>query len=97
MDWASSDAACHATVWDSVVAISTETPTGDASVTNTILPSVTRRVIEQFGTVRATTPHPRLGELTEREREIVGWVATGRSNQEIAEELVVSPDTCAPM
>jgi DNA-binding NarL/FixJ family response regulator len=24
---------------------------------------------------------------------MVAWVATGRSNQEIAEELVVSPDT----
>jgi DNA-binding NarL/FixJ family response regulator len=59
-----------------------------------LAPSVTRRVIEQFGTVgRASKPHPRLGDLTEREREIVGWVATGRSNQEIADELVVSPDT----
>jgi DNA-binding NarL/FixJ family response regulator len=58
-----------------------------------LAPSVTRRVIEQFGAVRATKPHPRLGDLTEREREIVGWVTTGRSNQEIAEELVVSPDT----
>jgi DNA-binding NarL/FixJ family response regulator len=28
-----------------------------------------------------------------REREIIAWVATGRSNQEIADELVVSPDT----
>ena len=59
-----------------------------------LAPSVTRRVIEQFGTAgRATKPHPRLDDLTEREREIVGWVATGRSNHEIAEELVVSPDT----
>jgi DNA-binding NarL/FixJ family response regulator len=59
-----------------------------------LAPSVTRRVIEQFGTsARASNPHPRLGELTEREREIVGWVATGRSNQEIADELVLSPDT----
>jgi RNA polymerase sigma factor (sigma-70 family) len=37
--------------------------------------------------------HPALHELTDREREIVAWVATGRSNQEIAERLVVSPDT----
>ncbi|WP_182379172.1 response regulator transcription factor [Nocardioides sp. WS12] len=58
-----------------------------------LAPSVTRRVIEHFGSSRAESPHPRLGELTEREREILGWVATGRSNGEIAAELVVSPDT----
>ncbi|MGH3354416.1 MAG: response regulator transcription factor, partial [Nocardioidaceae bacterium] len=37
--------------------------------------------------------HPEVHRLTEREREIVGWVATGRSNDEIAAELVVSPAT----
>ncbi len=59
-----------------------------------LAPSVTRRVIEQFGTTAGRrTPHPQLGQLTEREREVVAWVATGRSNQEIAEVLVVSPDT----
>jgi DNA-binding NarL/FixJ family response regulator len=58
-----------------------------------LAPSVTRRVIEEFGTRRATRPHPRLGDLTEREKEVVAWVATGRSNAEIAAELVVSPDT----
>jgi DNA-binding NarL/FixJ family response regulator len=59
-----------------------------------LAPSVTRRVIEHFGTAtRRGTPHPQLDKLTEREREIVAWVATGRSNQEIAEALVVSPDT----
>jgi DNA-binding NarL/FixJ family response regulator len=58
-------------------------------------PSVTRRVIEQFAgrDLPARTPHPELKQLTEREREIVAWVATGRSNDEIAEELVVSPAT----
>ena len=60
-----------------------------------LAPSVTRRVIEHFGTsaTPAQEAHPALGELTEREREIVAWVATGRSNQEIAGLLVVSPDT----
>ena len=61
-----------------------------------LAPSVTRRVIEEFGTTGRGRParvHPRLGDLTEREREIVGWVGTGRSNQEIADRLVVSPDT----
>ncbi|SFC71962.1 two component transcriptional regulator, LuxR family [Nocardioides terrae] len=59
-----------------------------------LAPSVTRRVIEEFGaSKRAPRPHPRLGDLTEREREIVGWVATGRSNTEIADALFLSPDT----
>jgi DNA-binding NarL/FixJ family response regulator len=60
-----------------------------------LAPSVTRRVIEHFTTSApaAATGHPAMGQLTEREREIVAWVASGRSNQEIAEELVVSPDT----
>jgi DNA-binding NarL/FixJ family response regulator len=60
-----------------------------------LAPSVTRRVIAEFagrgGAV--ATPHPEMHRLTEREREIVGWVATGRSNDEIAERLVVSPAT----
>ena len=59
-------------------------------------PSVTRRVISHFagaGTGPSTAPHPDLDRLTEREREIVAWVATGRSNEEIAAELVVSPAT----
>ena len=60
-----------------------------------LAPSVTRRVIEHFAASApaAPAPHPALDELTEREREIVTWVATGRSNQEIAHQLVVSPDT----
>ncbi len=57
-----------------------------------LAPSVTRRVIDSFAGARRT-PHPQLDQLTDREREMVAWVATGRSNQEIAEELVVSPDT----
>jgi DNA-binding NarL/FixJ family response regulator len=59
-----------------------------------LAPSVTRRVIEHFATApTAAVEHPALGDLTDREREIVAWVATGRSNHEIAELLVVSPDT----
>ncbi|MGH3367146.1 MAG: response regulator transcription factor [Nocardioidaceae bacterium] len=60
-----------------------------------LAPSVTRRVIAEFVGHPETprSPHPDLHRLTEREREIVGWVATGRSNDEIAEELVVSPAT----
>jgi DNA-binding NarL/FixJ family response regulator len=58
-------------------------------------PTITRRVIDQFAgpAAAAPLPHPALDQLTEREREIVAWVATGRSNDEIAAELVVSPAT----
>jgi DNA-binding NarL/FixJ family response regulator len=59
-------------------------------------PEVTRRVIEEFSS-RArpggSSAHPRLHLLTEREKEIAGWVATGASNDEIAETLVLSPAT----
>jgi DNA-binding NarL/FixJ family response regulator len=59
-----------------------------------LAPSVTRRVIEHVGAAAPTRElHPQLDELTEREREIPGWVATGMSNAEIAGRLVVSPDT----
>ncbi|MCG5220168.1 response regulator transcription factor [Streptosporangium sp. KLBMP 9127] len=59
-------------------------------------PSVTRRVIGMFGqhlTADGVTPLAGLDQLTPREREMVAWVATGRSNEEIAKELVISPDT----
>jgi DNA-binding NarL/FixJ family response regulator len=58
-------------------------------------PGVTRRLIAEFAAQpgRRTVPPPRLGVLTEREREVMALVAAGLSNQEIAEGLVVSPAT----
>ncbi|MGP3927948.1 response regulator [Streptomyces sp. 8N616] len=58
-------------------------------------PSVTRRVVSHFARHIAggTTTSSALEELTDREREIVAWVATGRSNDEIAKELFLSPAT----
>ncbi|MEV6848435.1 response regulator transcription factor [Actinoplanes sp. NPDC051411] len=58
-------------------------------------PSVTRRVISLFAQQTAVDPalDPSLDELTEREREMVAWVATGSSNEEIAAALFVSPAT----
>jgi DNA-binding NarL/FixJ family response regulator len=60
-----------------------------------LAPSVTRTLIREFAglTPRRPTPHPNLGSLTDREREIVALVAQGLSNHEIAERLRVSPAT----
>ncbi len=57
-------------------------------------PGVTRRLIEEFA-LRAKEPAavPDLGGLTEREREVVGLVAEGLTNDEIASRLIMSAKT----
>jgi DNA-binding NarL/FixJ family response regulator len=61
-------------------------------------PEVTRRVIERFGASapESTTHRPagaELAELTTRESEVLGLVAQGKSNAEIARELFVGEAT----
>jgi DNA-binding NarL/FixJ family response regulator len=58
-------------------------------------PSVTRRLIDEF----ASQPDPQrpipemFEELTAREREVMALVASGLTNDEIAQQLVMSPAT----
>lgn len=60
-----------------------------------LAPNLTRRLIEEH--VRCPPPHDgvpaRLAVLTEREVEVLGLIARGLSNEEIAASLVVSPAT----
>ncbi len=59
-----------------------------------LAPRVTKRLIERFERLPgAASPPPGWAELTEREREVFGLVAEGRSNGEIAGELFLSEPT----
>ncbi|WP_369015951.1 response regulator transcription factor [Actinocrinis puniceicyclus] len=65
---------------------------GDAVVA----PSTTRRLLDRFAPLlpsSAAPPPPTLSALTEREREVLGLVAQGLSNAEIAARLVLSEAT----
>ena len=55
-----------------------------------LAPSITRRVIAEFARRPARSEPVELGDLTARELEVLGMVAGGLSNREIADRLVVS-------
>jgi len=57
-------------------------------------PSVTRRLLERVaGTLVNAPNNARLDVLTEREREVLGFVGLGLTNDEIGRELFMSPLT----
>ncbi|MER5735574.1 MULTISPECIES: response regulator transcription factor [unclassified Streptomyces] len=62
-----------------------------------LAPTVTRRLITEFAKSADTAPRApavdRVGELTERETEVLVLIAQGLSNQEIAGHLVVAEST----
>src|SRR4051794_22854950 len=61
-----------------------------------IAPALTRRLLDTFTRQLGGEPpgaDPRLGSLTEREREILVAIGSGWTNREIAERLVLSEST----
>jgi DNA-binding NarL/FixJ family response regulator len=61
-----------------------------------LAPSVTRRLIDTYVSrprPHAKTEHDGVAELTAREREVLGLIATGLTNAEIAQALHLSPLT----
>ncbi|GGW62481.1 DNA-binding response regulator [Streptomyces lucensis JCM 4490] len=61
-----------------------------------LAPGVTRRLIAEFSRLDGSPRAPlkqRVGDLTERETEVLALIARGLSNAEIAERLVVAEQT----
>jgi DNA-binding NarL/FixJ family response regulator len=75
----------------SIIAAVRSVVTGDVL----LAPEVTRRLIAHYAEtgVDATTEHPALDALTERERQVLVELARGRSNAEIAAQLGIGEAT----
>jgi DNA-binding NarL/FixJ family response regulator len=58
-----------------------------------LAPDVTRRVIERFAAGKVVVPDAAIDSLTEREREVLGLIAKGMTNAEIARALFLGEAT----
>ncbi|WP_268921374.1 response regulator transcription factor [Serinibacter arcticus] len=56
-------------------------------------PSATRRLVTDLAERGSRQPNPGIADLSEREREVMLAIAQGRSNIEIASDMVVSEST----
>ncbi|MGW4652135.1 response regulator transcription factor [Kitasatospora sp. NPDC004289] len=66
---------------------------GEALLSPAATRAVIDRLLAQPGPAPAALPSERLAVLTAREREVMAMAATGLTNEEIAERMVVSPFT----
>ncbi len=62
---------------------------GEAGLT----PDLANKILREFARPATAAPEPAADDLTPREREVLGLVASGATNAEIAERLVVSENT----
>ncbi len=56
-------------------------------------PAIAQRLMQYFANMQPVLPPSAFPDLTEREREILGLIATGKSNADIAQALVLSSKT----
>ena len=60
---------------------------------NLLDPSVTRTVMEQLARLASREQDRALGEISEREKEVLALVAQGLTNRQIADKLTISDNT----